>query len=380
MYENYGQKNNRLEKNDEYIFSKAKSQQLLDAIKQWGYGKKGEEDKSVKQALDIIDQIILKDCRRYFVVSIGKGAEFYRARPISDKDYGKIEKGFSFSKQSITGFNWKESKEPPAKKAEAGRANAKYEQALYLASNEMTACAEVRPGIRKLVSVARFTLAEDIKIIDFSLRHSKITEKKKQELLKSSPIQHEIDVSFFLAELLFFFTIPKYDQDYSITQQLVKHFRGYGYKGIAYQSFYAEGTNYAFFDTYMKKFLWEDSRVLLHYAVSHLFVPMDLTGKYADLRNPERVKQELSDNLKQELFADTQKKLSKIYSAEENVLINKIYELISREPMIRQKDLAEKIGISKGKIQNLMKCLQLSGYISREGNGKNTRWIIGKSK
>ena len=82
-------------------------------------------------------------------------------------DYGNIEKGIYSSKTRLHGYDWKESKEPPAKYAAAGRNSKQKEKALYMASNEITACAEVRPPFRALVSIAKFTADKEMTILDF---------------------------------------------------------------------------------------------------------------------------------------------------------------------------------------------------------------------
>ena len=79
-----------------------------------------------------------------------------------------LKKAFILQKTRLHGYDWKESKEPHAKYAAAGRNSKQKEKALYMASNEITACAEVRPPIRALVSIAKFTADKEMTILDFS--------------------------------------------------------------------------------------------------------------------------------------------------------------------------------------------------------------------
>ena len=111
---------------------------------------------TLEKAIMILDDIILNEYKDDFLVKVFKGDVFYRARTVSIDDYGNIEKGIYSSKTRLHGYDWKESKEPPAKYAAAGRNSKQKERALYMASNEITACAEVRPPIRALVSIAKF--------------------------------------------------------------------------------------------------------------------------------------------------------------------------------------------------------------------------------
>ena len=56
---------------------------------------------------------------------------------------------------------------PPQGKATPGRANAAGISCLYLASNELTAIAEVRAGVFDYLTIAEFRLKQDIPVIDF---------------------------------------------------------------------------------------------------------------------------------------------------------------------------------------------------------------------
>jgi hypothetical protein len=57
---------------------------------------------------------------------------------------------------------------PPVEKAKPGRANSKGEAVLYVADQEATAVAEVRPWRGLLVSVAEITTVRDVHIVDLS--------------------------------------------------------------------------------------------------------------------------------------------------------------------------------------------------------------------
>ena len=141
---------------------------LYNNLKWWANGEHDVHEETLKKALGILDDIIFCKFKDDFLIKLSAGEIFYRARTINIDDYGNVEKGIHYSSDRLFGYNWKESKEPPVKYAAAGRNSQAKEKALYLASNEITACVEVRPPIRALISIAKFVLNSDITIIDFS--------------------------------------------------------------------------------------------------------------------------------------------------------------------------------------------------------------------
>lgn len=97
---------------------------------------------------------VIKRFISFIVREYDKNHYFFRARIASDK------KGFC-KKDDI----WA----PPYGLASAGRVNAAGISRLYLANDEETAICEIRPGIFDYVSVGKFKLLKDIKIVDFSM-------------------------------------------------------------------------------------------------------------------------------------------------------------------------------------------------------------------
>ena len=235
--------------------------------------------------LDVLDDLFLKYYRTDFVKTIKVGTHFYRARIVSTKDYNNQEKGTGYTQEgNFLGFSWEESKEPPYDKAEEGRNNTKGEVVLYLASDEITACLEKRPGIRQAISVGNFILNEDIEILDFSPQNGFET------LLNVFDDKYKMNIQHLISEFLFFFSQPVYEDDnsiYKITQFICKHYRTkHGFKGIAYRSFYGDGINYTFFDEYMSKFTMKgNGRLLINYAIANLFVSLDTDTSNKDIDN-----------------------------------------------------------------------------------------------
>ena len=84
-----------------------------------------------------------------------------------------------------------------------------------MASNEITACAEVRPPIRALVSIAKFTADKEMTILDFS---------KKQGYSKPLNIkdrEYDIDTRKYISKVLSLFSVPVYNtEEYKITQKI----------------------------------------------------------------------------------------------------------------------------------------------------------------
>ena len=77
-----------------------------------------------------------------------------------------------------------------------------------------------------------------------------------------------------------------------------------GYYGVKYKSFYADGCNFTFFDEYINNFSWEDSRVVLNYATSNLFISLDQEEKCQDIDNIDNVKKEITSDLRNQMWKD----------------------------------------------------------------------------
>lgn len=288
--------NNDLKKIAERDFRSLTSAALFNNLYWWASGSQEAPKEEVQKALWLMDELFLNDFKEQFVISIPKDTIFYRARILNEKDDKRVDKGIGYSKERLYGYNWEESKEPPAQKAKAGRTSREGEVALYLASDEITACSEIKPSIRRLVSVAEFKLMEDVQAIDFSkLQYTKPLDINDEK--------YYVDARQFLQKVLALFTIPiDNPNDYCITQKIVDHFRKKNYKGFVYRSFYTNGNNYTFFDDTIKNFQWRDSRVLIHYATASLFVSMDKLEEHKDIRNIANVEQVVERETKDKLM------------------------------------------------------------------------------
>lgn len=269
----------------------------FNAIVDWAENGK-EINETIIKAFEILDSVFLKDFRDESMIKLSKGSKYYRARKIDVKDYKRTDKGLGYSLERIYGFNASESKEPPIEYCtEDYRMSPAGIVALYLASDEITACVEVRPEIRRFISVAEFELTEDIFVLDFS-------ELKEFDRLHNKDIEYEVDTIRFVKSILFLFTEPVYNSDnitYKVTQKIVEHYKQKGVKGFKYKSFYSDGTNYTFFDDMMSKFKWIDSRVLLNYVTANLLISLDEKEKCKDINNIVKVGKTITNELRDKL-------------------------------------------------------------------------------
>ena len=61
-----------------------------------------------------------------------------------------------------------------------------------------------------------------------------------------------------------------------------------------------------FFDEYMNRFKWIDSRVVLNYAVANLFISLDKTKEMKDIDNRYMIEEAINKQLRDKLIAGTQ--------------------------------------------------------------------------
>lgn len=281
----------------EQFFRELNVSAMLFNIKKWA--KEGiDKNETVEKALNVLDKVLLTEIEDGNLIKLAKGEHFYRARVIEIKDYKDIGNGLGYTDERMYGFNAEGSKEPPIDKCTKDYRNSPAGVvALYVASDEVTACLEVRPEIRQFVSIAEFELQEEVSVLDFS----KIKNFDRLEFLCS---EYDVNVMRFVRDILFLFTEPVYSKDeslYKVTQKIVEHYKVKGIKGFKYKSFYSTGMNYTFFDEEMSKFKWIDSRVLLNYAVGNLFLSLDKKGMKLDIDSSDMISKGVDDKLREEL-------------------------------------------------------------------------------
>ena len=137
---------------------------------------------------------------------------------------------------------------PLAEKASDGRANPKGITCLYLATKQETAVLEVRPLIGSYVSVARFKVLKDLRLVDCSA----VKIDNLIRLLKKDWTPEETEKQVWSdINIAFSKPVERGDDsiDYIPTQIITETFKLSGFNGIAYKSSYGEdGFNVALFD------------------------------------------------------------------------------------------------------------------------------------
>lgn len=142
---------------------------------------------------------------------------------------------------------------PLQDRAREGRVNPKGIPCLYMASDRLTAMAEVRPGVGSYISVAQLEVLRDLKLVDCSQSADRIWlhfEEPDPEKREETVWAH-IDRAF---------SEPVSQNDdtagYAATQTLAELFRSLGCDGVVYRSaLQRDGHNVAVFDLNAAKVL-----------------------------------------------------------------------------------------------------------------------------
>lgn len=254
--------------------------------------------------LNLIDKYVIKGSS--FYKSIRRGTLLYRARTIGhDKLYS--EYGFNVSKDGIiTGYDETNSREAPLGCSTEGRNNISGVSYLYLADNVETACAEVKPTVRQLISIAEFMAMDTIRIIDFS---------DDSILSDSDNVGDDVLLSALFAKIMQQYYVPVIDSaEYKATQIITDHIRKTGIDGIAYKSFYCEkGKNYTIFNSDRNRFKYNGSRVLMLQSERRTFLDFNdkkvkeaKTLGYASYNQKDA--DEMTDKIRSELKRNDEKK------------------------------------------------------------------------
>jgi len=127
-----------------------------------------------------------------------------------------------------------------------GRANPKGIPYLYLSTDRETACAEVRPWIGSLISVAQFQTLRELRLVNCT------TDRKASRVYigrEPSPGEREESVWTDIDKAFARPVSPSEDvADYAPTQIIAELFKMHGFDGVAYRSSLGPGHNLALFD------------------------------------------------------------------------------------------------------------------------------------
>jgi len=153
-----------------------------------------------------------------------KSSEYFRARIIEVDDFinMKIIKNEDDGLSGIYGLSGDKMGAPPERIATSGRANPMGISYLYLASDEATACIEVRPALYECISVSKFKLNKKLKVIN----------------LCKAEIEDTIE-RLFISNIMVAFATPyrkQNDIEYSATQYISAFVKSKGFDGIKYCS------------------------------------------------------------------------------------------------------------------------------------------------
>ena len=255
--------------------------QIADALQNWGLQFNARKRfNSMKNSLEsdssyydneifkLMDDFVLGNDSDKFEKVVEENTVLYRAREISIDDYGNENKGLKIwhdeSGYHTKGYSGNESKECPLGGiSKAGRNNVAGASYLYLASDEATACCEIKTTLRSLISVASFKVNRSLRIIDFAT--DKIFDR-------SSSIDKNMSLGRFFTLFMFQYCQPVSDpKDYRVTQILSDYIRKAGYDGVSYKSFYTGGTNYTIFNSHEKNISFVDSRIVSHQYSREIF-------------------------------------------------------------------------------------------------------------
>ena len=216
------------------------------------------------ELLNIIDKYVLSSKENPFFKTLNKGTKLYRAR-IVDIDSISTSKGFNLKIPFLSGFNESESREPPLGISKPGRNNIEGVSFLYLANNPETACCEVKPSIRQIISLAEFELVATKHIVDFS------------KDVKLEGEDEEFSIGRLFTEIMGIYSFPiSNDSQYRTSQILTDYIRKTGIDGIAYRSYFSEkGINYTLFNSDHRSVRYLGSRLLLLQSERRTFLDFD---------------------------------------------------------------------------------------------------------
>lgn len=247
------------------------------------------------QALDAV----ISDSEETFHVLLPVGMNLYRCRKIESSQKivkGKISAEMTREKVFLSsGYNEAESKEPPLFKPSAQRANIAGISYLYLAEEPYTACAEIRPDNHSYVSVAKFSLLKEARIID-------LRTNQRVSAFEDFEREHDLSIAALITAVMQFFGTPNIeDSIYPVTQYVADYIRKAGFDGVRYQSAMSGGSNITLFNCHRSRVKFVDSKIVLVHS-QHLNIVDLENGKLIPSAVDESWKVEDLNNARGELI------------------------------------------------------------------------------
>ena len=233
--------------------------------------------------IKVLDEIIGDDAG-IFHYTLNNGFELFRARIITkNEDLNTNQSGISadFPEDApffSTGFDKYGSKEAPMGKPPAARNNIEGMSYLYLAEDPYTACAEIRPINRCLVSLATFRVQSDIHILNFVHHNTDISKYLLlEEKIKVSPNGLNVSLSeLFTWFMEIFYRSVGESKGYIASQIISDYIRKAGIDGIRYLSSMSGGTNITIFNSHESKISFSSSKLV--FVPSQQFDIIDLNS------------------------------------------------------------------------------------------------------
>lgn len=200
-----------------------------------------------------------------FKRTITTGTKLYRARVINNAELS-LKNGFSVDENGITkGFDESNSREAPLGFGAAGRNNIAGVSYLYMANDPKTACAEVKPIVRQLLSLAEFKVLKPIHVVDFA---------SDKSFDRDESINDNVSLGRLFTNIMMKYSMPISNPiEYKATQIITDHIRKTGIDGIAYRSYLNNnGVNYTFFNSSRDRFKYENSRIVMLQSERRSFI------------------------------------------------------------------------------------------------------------
>ena len=137
---------------------------------------------------------------------------------------------------------------PPAQKAGPGRANPVGIPYLYVGSEQDTAVTEVRPHPGEVLTIAEFTIKENVRLVDLRNPRQMITPFVMADIDEVAAVRGDIDFLEQLGQELTTPVLPNVAAiDYIPSQYLCEYIKSVGYDGVVYASSVSDGVNLALF-------------------------------------------------------------------------------------------------------------------------------------
>ena len=211
--------------------------------------------------IEMINEFLSSVCNHEVVIPAGN--TYYRCRIVNSKD---VSSKLQIVNNQVCGLPADESSAPPPKSAKAGRANPQGVPYLYLASDKYTAISEVEPYNKSVISVAKFELVRDMKLVNLVYEGKKFSSSEEV-----SSVANEF---YRIESLSFSFSKPcglDNEEQYAPTQYIahqIKHLTEQQYDGMAYNSLKSNGgINIVLFDKNLVRFC--DSELVICYGMEY---------------------------------------------------------------------------------------------------------------